>query len=147
MNEVNTFVVVSKLRAESPLLKILDVEQCSIYTVFLHHWCETFYFDTKWNYRGVILIQKNVTSYSLYISNSNTSGNNKSKFLKKCANKPEMNMQNDCHFISMQFRERLAHKFWCSAYVALQIFHAVFVDLCWISLFFFFLSLWSDNKN
>lgn len=58
-----------------------------------------------------------------------------------------MNMQNDCHFISMQFRERLAHKFWCSAYVALQIFHAVFVDLCWISLFFFSLSLWSDNKN
>ena len=52
-----------------------------------------------------------------------------------------------CARCSMQFRERLEHKFWWSAYIVLWIFHAVPVDLCWLSLLFLFLSLWSKRQQ
>ena len=60
---------------------INSASSCSV-AVFLHHWRRIFYSDTKWNYRGVILMQKKVTSC---ISSSKAAGNNKSKFKNRCA--------------------------------------------------------------
>ena len=140
----------------------------SLSTVNSHYWAhprdhrfviarvhngDIFYSDAKWNYHGVILMQKR--SYLVCTSTSNVVAIIKvHKMQNRWAYKPKMNAQNDCHFRLPMYEYFLGRAFHAipgetGTYI-LTFYTCFFADwLRFICSFcsLVFVSLWNNNKR